>query len=104
MKFKIDENLPAELLDDLHVAGHEAETVFDEALTDAPDAIVLESMRREGCMLLTMDKGIADVRAYPPTHYAGIILIPPLHFRARCSPCFYPPPSTHPYRLTWLVI
>lgn len=25
MKFKVDENLPAELLDDLRVAGHEAE-------------------------------------------------------------------------------
>ena len=77
MKFKIDENLPAELLDDLRVAGHEAETVLDEGLTGAPDAIILESVRREDCTLLTMDKGIADVRAYPPNRYAGIILFRP---------------------------
>ncbi len=77
MKFKVDENLPAELLDDLRVAGHEAETVSDEGLTGAPDAIILESVRREGCTLLTMDKGIADVRAYPPERYAGIILFRP---------------------------
>lgn len=30
MKFKVDENLPAELRDDLRVAGHEAETIPEE--------------------------------------------------------------------------
>ncbi len=32
VKAKLDENLPAELLDDLRAAGHEADTVDDEAL------------------------------------------------------------------------
>jgi hypothetical protein len=30
MKFKIDENLPAEIAIDLASAGHNAETIFDE--------------------------------------------------------------------------
>jgi predicted nuclease of predicted toxin-antitoxin system len=77
MKFKVDENLPAELLDDLRVAGHEAETVSDEGLTGAPDAVILENVRREGYTLLTMNKGIADVRAYSPDRYAGIVLFRP---------------------------
>ncbi len=37
MKFKVDENLPAELLDDLRIAGHEAETVPEQGLSGAPD-------------------------------------------------------------------
>lgn len=42
MNVKLDENLPAELLEDLRAAGHEADTVRDEALTGAPDAHVLD--------------------------------------------------------------
>ena len=62
MKIKLDENLPTELLGDLRAAGHEADTVYDEALAGAPDALVLEQARHDGRVLFTLDKGIADVR------------------------------------------
>ena len=74
MKFKLDENLLAELLDDLRAAGHEADSVPGEQLTGPPDAVLLDRVRREARVLLTMDKGIGDVRAYPPHLYAGICL------------------------------
>jgi hypothetical protein len=77
VRFKLDENLPAELLDDLRAAGHEADGLRDEELSGAPDAAVLDLVRREGRVLLTLDKGIADVRAYPPERYAGIVLFRP---------------------------
>ena len=77
MRFKLDENLPAELLGDLRLAGHEAQTAPEEGLTGAPDPVLAERARREGRVLLTMDKGIADVRAFPPEQYAGIILFRP---------------------------
>jgi predicted nuclease of predicted toxin-antitoxin system len=77
MKFKIDENLPSELKDDLTSAGQNAETVHDEAMTGAVDALLIEAARQEQRVLLTMDKGIADVRAYPPENYAGIVLFRP---------------------------
>ena len=38
MRFKLDENLPVELLDDLRAAGHEADGLPDEGLIGAPDA------------------------------------------------------------------
>jgi predicted nuclease of predicted toxin-antitoxin system len=75
VKVKLDENLPAELLDDLRAAGHEADTVRDEALAGAPDAVV--RARDDRRVLLTLDKGIADVRAYPPEHHSGIVLFRP---------------------------
>ena len=45
--FKLDENLPAELLDDLRAAGHEADTVRKEGLTGSPDAVILERVRHD---------------------------------------------------------
>lgn len=77
MKFKIDENLPTEIAADLRAAGHEADSVTDQGLAGAPDALIMSRVQSEGRVVLTMDKGIADVRAYPPKDYAGIILLRP---------------------------
>jgi predicted nuclease of predicted toxin-antitoxin system len=77
VKIKLDENLPAELLDDLRAAGCDATTVDEEGLTGAADDLLLEQVRREGRAIFTMDKGVADVRVYPPERYAGIVLFRP---------------------------
>jgi hypothetical protein len=77
MKFKLDENLPVELVGDLHAAGHEAQTVAEEGLTGTADSVLVERARGEGRVFLTMDKGIADPRIYPPKQYAGLILFRP---------------------------
>jgi Domain of unknown function (DUF5615) len=77
VRFKLDENLPVELLDDLRAAGHEADGLRDEGLTGAADDVVLDLVRRERRVLLTLDKGIANVRAYPPKSHAGIVLFRP---------------------------
>jgi hypothetical protein len=77
VRFKLDENLPVELLDDLRAAGHEADGLRDEGLTGAPDDAVLDLVRRERRVLLTLDKGIADIRAYPPEAHVGIVLFRP---------------------------
>jgi hypothetical protein len=77
VRFKLDENLPVELLDDLRAAGHQADGLRDEGLIGAPDDVVLDLVRRETRVLLTLDKGIADVRAYPPETHAGIVLFRP---------------------------
>ena len=77
MKFKIDEKLPAEIRDDLRAMGHDADLVSDEGLTGSPDEDLLEHVRREKRISLTPDKGIADVRAYPPTHYHGVVVFRP---------------------------
>ena len=77
MKFKVDENLPVELVADLRAAGHQAQTVPEEGLAGSPDPTVMERVQIEGRVLLTMDKGIANARAYPPERYAGIVLFRP---------------------------
>lgn len=58
MRFKLDENLPAELVDDLRAAGHEADTLHGEGLIGAPDEAILERVKLERRVLLTVDKGM----------------------------------------------
>jgi len=66
VKFKIDENLPAEIADDLRALGHDAMTVVDQGMTGFDDARLMVRVQDESRVFMTMDKGIADVRAYPP--------------------------------------
>ena len=84
MKFKIDENLPAKVAADLRAAGHDVDTVFDEGLAGTQDSSLLERAQHEERVFLTLDKGIANVQAYPPKSYSGIILFRP-HVSGRGS-------------------
>jgi predicted nuclease of predicted toxin-antitoxin system len=77
VKFKLDEHLPVELLGDLRQAGHDASSIFEEGLSGSADQIVMAHVKSEHRCLLTMDKGIADIRAYPPQDYNGIVLFRP---------------------------
>ena len=74
MKFKLDENMPAELAHHLRADGYDAYTVAEQELIDAVDPLLLSRVKAEGRAFLTMDKGIADVRKYPPRDFAGLIV------------------------------
>ena len=73
MKFKIDENLPAEFAEILRVAGLEAATVADENLSGA-DSALLERCRAETRVLMTLDLDFANVQAHPVGTHAGILV------------------------------
>lgn len=77
MRFKTDEHIPHSAVALLRGAGHDVVTVVEERLGGAADPAVLGASRREGRAVVTLDKSIADVRAYPPAEYAGIILLRP---------------------------
>ncbi len=78
MKFKIDENLPGDLVADLRELGHDAETVFDEQLSGAKDPILMEAVTAEKRILFTLDKGIANLKRYPVEEHAGVVLFRPV--------------------------
>ncbi len=75
MKLKIDENLPKECAEFLSRSGWEADTVADERLTGAEDAAIAGASRAEERVLVTLDLDFANIRAYPPSEYAGIIVL-----------------------------
>jgi predicted nuclease of predicted toxin-antitoxin system len=77
LKLKIDENLPAECAVLLHNAGYEADTVADERLAGAEDAVIASRSRSDERVLVTLDLDFSNVRAYPPAEHAGIIVLRP---------------------------
>lgn len=77
MKFKSDENIPLEVAVDLRQAGHDALTAADQKLAGQSDVRLAEVCRTEGRALLTLDLDFADIRVYPPSDYAGIIVLRP---------------------------
>ena len=75
MKLKIDENLPADCAVILRNAGLEADTVFDERLVGADDSVIASRSRAEDRVLVTLDLDFSNIRAYPPSQHAGIIVL-----------------------------
>ncbi len=77
MRFKLGENLPHELADDLVLLGHEADTVHGEGLVGADDTVVIQAARASSRILMTLDKGIASLLQYPVHVHGGIVLFRP---------------------------
>ena len=77
MKFKLDENLPAAVAHLLDAHGHNVHTVLDESLGGSTDSAVVTAAGREDRVLVTLDRGFGDVRAYPPGTHPGIIVLRP---------------------------
>jgi predicted nuclease of predicted toxin-antitoxin system len=75
MQFKIDENLPVDAARTLIAAGFGADTVIDEELSGKSDDVIAEFCRTEGRALITLDLGFADIRDFPPSEYAGLIVL-----------------------------
>jgi predicted nuclease of predicted toxin-antitoxin system len=77
VKFKLDENLPTDLVPDIQALGHDVDTVFDEGLNGEPDPEVLDGASKDSRILLTLDKGFANLVIYPINTHSGIVLFRP---------------------------
>lgn len=77
MKFKLDENLPGDLADDLVKLGHDVDTVHSELLTGAEDITVLHAASLTGRILMTLDKGVASLVHRAMGEHCGIVLFRP---------------------------
>ena len=74
MKFKLDENMPTDLVICLRDCGHDVMNVMEEGLAGEDDLPVLKAATRENRILLTFDLDFADIRRYPPGSHAGIVV------------------------------
>jgi predicted nuclease of predicted toxin-antitoxin system len=77
VKLKLDENLPHDLVTALRGDGHDVHTVVDEQLAGESDPVVVAAAKDEGRLLLTLDRGIGDLRRYPPGSHAGVLVLRP---------------------------
>ncbi len=75
LKFKIDENLPTEIVDRLISAKYDAISVVDQDLIGASDSKIVEVCKIEERIIVTLDTDFMDIRTYPPDEYSGIIVI-----------------------------
>jgi predicted nuclease of predicted toxin-antitoxin system len=75
VRFKIDENLPREVVTMFEGAGHEAATAGDQHLSGADDENLVMTCRRESRVLVTCDLDFCDAREYPPHLHAGIVVL-----------------------------
>jgi predicted nuclease of predicted toxin-antitoxin system len=75
VKFKFDENLPSDLGALLRADGHDAHSVRDEHLQGAADPAIAGACQREQRILITLDVDFANIKAYPPQDFHGIIVL-----------------------------
>ena len=75
MKLKLDENIDPRAKEILAQAGHDVLTVPEEALNGFSDDVIGAAARREGRCLVTLDIDFADIFAYPPERYVGLVVL-----------------------------
>lgn len=75
MNIKLDQNLPISLAEVFREFGHDAHSVLDEGLSGHSDAEVADAARKEGRMLVTLDRGFGDIRAYPPGSHSDVVVM-----------------------------
>lgn len=75
MRAKLDENLGIRTIELIREAGHEVQTVVGEGLGGASDADLIRVSGVEGRVLITLDLDFANVLRFPPTLYAGIVVL-----------------------------
>jgi predicted nuclease of predicted toxin-antitoxin system len=75
MKFKIDENLPVEVALLLKASGFDSITVLEQDLGGQPDFNIAQICQQEDRILVTIDLDFADIRAYPPSEFPGLIVL-----------------------------
>jgi predicted nuclease of predicted toxin-antitoxin system len=75
VKFKLDENLPMDLVRVLGGPGHDVDTVPQEALTGRPDSVVWACAQEAERILITQDMDFSDIRRFAPGTHNGILLV-----------------------------
>lgn len=75
MRIKLDENLPTDAKTYIASIGHDVDTVADEGLTGVPDHVVVAAATRDERLLITLDRGVGDIRKFPLGTHAGIAVL-----------------------------
>lgn len=76
MRLKLDENVPRRLVEYLTQRGHDTDTVLDEQLGGQNDPTIVAAAAADDRCIFTLDRGLGDLRRYPPGTHSGIIILP----------------------------
>jgi predicted nuclease of predicted toxin-antitoxin system len=75
MRIKLDENLPASLVESLAKLGHDVDSVPQEALSGQPDEKVWDAAQNAQRFLITQDLDFSDVRRFAPGTHKRVLLV-----------------------------
>ena len=73
MRFLLDHCVPNRVGKLLGDAGHEVTRLRECLPTDSPDPVVIRKADELDAVLVSLNGDFADITAYPPAHYRGII-------------------------------
>jgi hypothetical protein len=73
LKFLADHCVPGTIMESLKQNGHAVHRLTEYLPADSNDAIVIAKAKEENAILLSLNGDFADIVAYPPSEYAGII-------------------------------
>jgi len=75
MRFLIDANMPRSAAKLLKRYNHEAVDVRDIGMGAAADSDIAIYAQQKGLAVVTRDFDSADIRNYPPSQYAGLLVL-----------------------------
>ena len=75
LRFLSDQCVPAEITDILRTNGYQVTLLRETLPIRSPDEVVIAKAQALGAILLTLDGDFADIVAYPPGSYLGIVAL-----------------------------
>ena len=73
LHFLADHCVPARVAESLKAAGHIVTRLRDALPPESPDENVIAKAQELEAILLTLNGDFADITAYPPANYRGIV-------------------------------
>lgn len=74
-RFFADHCVSTAMMQTLRETGHEIVRLRDQLPVEAPDAVVIAQAQQLDAILLSLNGDFADIVAYPPADYQGIIAL-----------------------------
>ncbi len=75
LRFFADHCVSNSIIETLRDAGHEVLRLKDHIPTDSPDSVVISKAQEREAILVSLNGDFADIVAYPPEKYRGIIAL-----------------------------
>ncbi|HUI43908.1 MAG TPA: DUF5615 family PIN-like protein [Terriglobia bacterium] len=75
LRFFADHCVSNYIIQSLREAGHEVFRLCDHLAAESPDERVIQKAQDLGALLLSIDGDFADIVAYPPRQFLGIIAL-----------------------------
>jgi len=75
VKIKLDENIPAGLIESLSNLGHDVDSVPLEGMEGEADDVVWRATTKENRFFITQDLDFSDIRKYQPGKHPGVLVV-----------------------------